>query len=823
MTQRLVERLNGSNFLAVLGQSGSGKSSLVLAGLVPRLLDVEPGLEYLEMTPGDDPLARLEDLLSPTEGGKRLIVVNQFEELFTLCRQEAGRRAFLDRLLGLPRTTRVVVTMRADFWGDIAPYPALKDRMLAHQELIAPMDENELRAAIEEQAQTAGLRFDPGLVDLLLKDVRDAPGAMPLLQHALFELWNRRHGWWLRAARYREIGVQDAIGETASAVYRDLGPEDQERARTVFVRLTRVDKDWAPSDDRRDTRQRGERRDTRQRVALVDLVPAGSDDSATRQLVNRLADARLVVTTWNPTKKDRIEVEVAHEALIRHWSLLRGWLDEDRTSLLLHQNFSRAAKEWDGNDQKDSYLMHRGEHLEKVEALFKLPRFWPTKLEQTYQLRCDVLQQRERERPHEHQFKNIEDAGWGVIFAMNTDTAVRKALVPLLEHRRSEATRKNRAYFKEFRDKDGYRPKDTKWTFFQRHGVATGAPDPEVMPYYLLIVGDPESIPFSFQYDLDVEYAVGRLHFETVEEYARYAHSVVQAETLPLALDRRAVFFGPRNPDDPATERTSESLVAPLAEWASRDVEGWDIQVVLRDEATKQRLGRVLGGAETPALAFTASHGMGFPSEDPRQLSDQGALVCQDWPGPLKWGKPLSPEFYFTAGDVGDDARPFGMIAFLWSCFSGGTPHWDDYQAPSPQVRQAIAPQAFVARLPQRLLAHPNGGALAVIARVAQAGNTFFMVERVRRTLGFFNNTLKRLMEGYPVGLAMEYFNRRYSDLAAERNAQQNELRYGGASDDDKLKQMWSATIDARNYVILGDPAVRSMVREGAADGPPAP
>ncbi len=293
MTKSLVERMNGSNFLAVVGQSGSGKSSLVLAGLVPRLLDVVPDRANLEMTPGDDPLGRLEYLLSPTEGRNRLLVVDQFEELFTLCRKESDRREFLDRLLGLPRTTLVVVTMRADFWGEVARYPALKDRMLAEQELIAPMDEKELRAAIEEQAKTAGLRFEADLSNTILDDVQGEPGAMPLLQHALLELWKRRHGRWLRADAYRATGgVKKAIAETAEAVFRDLPYQDQENVRDIFLRLTRLDEDTVRAEEKCDTpnvNPRGklerkdvgaldeERRDTRQRVPLDELTPAGSD------------------------------------------------------------------------------------------------------------------------------------------------------------------------------------------------------------------------------------------------------------------------------------------------------------------------------------------------------------------------------------------------------------------------------------------------------------------------------------------------------------------------------------------------------------------
>ena len=176
--------------------------------------------------------------------GRAVLVVDQFEEVFTLCRDEAKRRAFFDRLLALARERRVVLTMRADFWGECAPYRTLKEAMQAHQELIGPMDAAELRRAMEQQAEEVGLRFEADLSNTILDEVRGEPGAMPLLQHALLELWKRRHGRWLRAEEYRALGgVQQAIARTAEDVYRQLSPTEQDRVRDIFVRLTRLDEE----------------------------------------------------------------------------------------------------------------------------------------------------------------------------------------------------------------------------------------------------------------------------------------------------------------------------------------------------------------------------------------------------------------------------------------------------------------------------------------------------------------------------------------------------------------------------------------------------
>jgi hypothetical protein len=160
--------------------------------------------------------------------------------------------------------------------------------MEAHQRLIAPLDATELRAAIERQAGAVGLRFEADLAATILDQVRGEPGAMPLLQHALLELWQRRHGRWLLANEYRAIGgVQGAIAKTAETVYAGLTETEQEQVLDIFVRLTRLDEEEGPN---------VERRDTRRRVAMEELVPVGGDVAATKELVARLASAGLVVT-----------------------------------------------------------------------------------------------------------------------------------------------------------------------------------------------------------------------------------------------------------------------------------------------------------------------------------------------------------------------------------------------------------------------------------------------------------------------------------------------------------------------------------------------
>jgi hypothetical protein len=425
----------------------------------------------------------------------------------------------------------------------------------------------------------------------------------------------------------------------------------------------------------------------------------------------------------------------------------------------------------------------------------------------------------------------LEEAGWGVLFPAADDAgsvkrqeAIREALRPLLDLRRAQAGKVRELFYREFTGKDGYRPGESKRDWLGRQRAVPGNPaNPEKVPYYLLIVADPETVPFRFQYQIDVEYGVGRLDFETVEEYARYAQSVIDAEARGAAgaRPRSAAFFGVRNPEDASTQLSADQLVQPLAgTFANRlSANGWGVTTALAGEATKARLGRLLGGDETTGFLFTASHGMGFTNGDPRQLAHQGALLCQDWPGPLRWGRtrPIPPDHYFSADDVGDDARVHGLIAFHFACYGAGTPRLDDYPDAALGPRDQVAPHAFLARLPRRLLAHPKGGALAVIGHVERAWGCSFVWPGVGRQLETFEGTLSRLLLGRPVGWATEPIGDRYAALAVELNGELEDEAQGKAKDDDLVAGLWTANSDARSYVVLGDPAVRLAVAPAPA------
>ena len=400
----------------------------------------------------------------------------------------------------------------------------------------------------------------------------------------------------------------------------------------------------------------------------------------------------------------------------------------------------------------------------------------------------------------------LEEAGWGVIFPRSADSErLREALAPLLDLRRAQAGNRQERFFREFSGDDGYREGDTKVAFLARHGAGPGPADPEKVPYYLLLVGDPEAIPFSFQYQLDVQYAVGRVCFDKPEEYRRYAESVVAAETGGGGRQPRACFFAPANPGDPATGSTCAHLAQPMAAGVRRAQPGWTVETALGEEATRDRLSGLL--EEAPAFLFTACHGVGFPAGDPDQRDHQGALVCQDWPGPHPGG--IDREHYFAAEDVGEQARVHGLVAFCFACFGAGTPRWDDFTRKGQGERRALSPEAFLARLPQRLLGHPNGGALAVIGHVERAWGFSLAWPDAGPQIGAFESAVRRLLAGQPVGWAMEFFNQRYAELSSDLAAEVEALGFGKKLDETVLADLWTASHDARNYTIIGDPAVR--------------
>ena len=428
----------------------------------------------------------------------------------------------------------------------------------------------------------------------------------------------------------------------------------------------------------------------------------------------------------------------------------------------------------------------------------------------------------DRERQEEHfgtkvDEKEISQTGWGIIFASSVGDDVRDALKVLRQHRLKQAGE----HYKEYEiypsvTADDFLREYNEYKIFGEKGKFNSTnmyepADPQKVPYYLLIVGDFEEIPFSFQYQLDVQYAVGRIYFETPEEYAQYAQKVADAETSNLTLPCRTNLFGVRTPGDRATELSADYLIKPLEQFLASDQHflkknsHWQINTHLEQQATKAQLAQLLGGDEKPALLFTASHGVGFDQGDVRQEKCQGALLCQDWPGP--GSGEMKEDYFFSADDIGDDAKLDGLISFHFACFGAGTPKQDDFGHRDNSFQQ-IAEKSFIAKLPQRLLSR---GALAFVGHVDRAWGYSFGGNDHQITS--FENALQHLMEGYPVGAAIEWFNERYAAVSSELTQNLWKMKVAGKRSDDRhLSYLWTTNNDARGYAIIGDPAVRLMV-----------
>ncbi|QSX73674.1 hypothetical protein HIV01_010515 [Lysobacter arenosi] len=402
--------------------------------------------------------------------------------------------------------------------------------------------------------------------------------------------------------------------------------------------------------------------------------------------------------------------------------------------------------------------------------------------------------------------QDLAQVGWGVVFAHDVAAEVVQALKPLLDLRRAQSG----DLFKTFADANAYRPGEKARAWLGRNGAELGEAQVKRVPYYLLIVGGPESIPFRFQYELGVNYAVGRIAFDSAQEYGHYAQSVMAAEQRRPST-RRACFFAVRNDDDRATQMSCDLLMAPLAaalQAGPATTRSWQVQTLMAAEATKAALAGQLNGDDAPALLVTASHGMGFPKDDPLQLRHQGALLCQDWPGPRAHRGAIPGEHYFSADDVADGASTSPAIAFHFACYGAGTPQLDDY-AHADGVRAEIASAPFLASLPRRLLGRAQGGTLAVVGHVERAWTYSFTWPGLGAQTHTFESCLGELMKGARVGAAMDAFSMKHADLAVSLNGELEDLKFGARPDDRSLAGLWTANNDARSYVVIGDPAVQ--------------
>jgi WD40 repeat protein len=397
---RAVEKTGG--LVMLVGASGAGKSSLLNAGLVTALQNGALGDEnrdasgILQLVPGSDPLAeltrRIPELAHVVSGAEErtaqeprtprfadavreavtawaqresssaarpVVIVDQFEEAFALCSDEADRRLFIQLLHaacspadpGDPAPVLVVLGLRADFYEQCLGYPELADALQHRHMVLGPLTNTELREAVTGPAKAVGLELEPGLAELIVREVSaDGPrgahdaGALPLLSHALLATWQRRKAGKLTLAGYRAAGgIQGAVAATAERAWSGLDPAARTAARLLLLRLVRL------GEDTQATRRRGTRRQ---------LAAESTDPNKTEESLEALVRARLVTL-------DAETVEITHEALLHAWPRLRDWIDEDRNDNLLRQRLEEDGRAWEGSN-RDSSLLYRGSRLEQA-------------------------------------------------------------------------------------------------------------------------------------------------------------------------------------------------------------------------------------------------------------------------------------------------------------------------------------------------------------------------------------------------------------------------------------------------------------------------
>jgi hypothetical protein len=464
-------------------------------------------------------------------------------------------------------------------------------------------------------------------------------------------------------------------------------------------------------------------------------------------------------------------------------------------------------------------------------------------------------------------YENLAEAGWAVVVHASDDAALIKALMPLINHRCEQqgitlpptSFRKPEtcgAWLERHSPttpaiKSPWHPKRTPRVpvltyetglscnyWLGRYGVAAGPVNPaRGLPFYLLIAAHPGPlysadqiyIPFDFQYDLDIFWGVGRLCFTDREghhdyaAYTAYAEQVVQFEKRSTSpYQKHIVYFATHHTRDESTKASQEQLVLPLAHGDEQEgIEsvsnacGFTQDVLTGASASRANLSDILRGkvpGGKPALLFTATHGAGLRAADPRLLTQQGALICNDWSGIGS----VKPEHWLAGDSLPEELNVEGLLAIFFACYGVGCPASDQYAAAAGRTRQ-IAPRDLVAYLPQRLLAQ---GALAVLGHVDRAWNYSFSVPElgVKAQTQAFEDLLKRLMGGMRLGFATDQFNMRQAVFGGELSKLVEKIPFASGNPNFRLGEigpLWKAYQDARSYALLGDPAVQARFTSG--------
>lgn len=453
LIQQLLNRMMDEHalhrFLAVVGPSGSGKSSVVKAGLIPALRKgAIPGSQnwfYIEMVPGASPIAELVDgLMSitanplpnlalrlraspqalhdavwealPDDDSELVIMVDQFEEAFTQGTDEE-RIAFLDNIqeaITAPDSRlRVFVTLRADFYDRPLMVAKFSTLMQQRTEVVVPLTIEELERAITAPARRVKVFFQQGLSAAIVSEVSEQPGVLPMMQYALTELFERREGQILTLSAYQELGgVLGALARRADEIYAELDEPHQEATRQLFLRLVTLGEGTE---------------DTRRRVLMSELMEASADQKVMQDVVNSFGSFRLLTFDRDPVTRTPT-VEVAHEALIREWKLLRQWLDEGRSDVRLQRMLSAAAADWQNANREPSFLL-RGGRLVQFEEWIQRSTVGLTKNDREYfdasvverdRFEAEETLRRDRELRNERRLRTLFFIGavGGVVFSI---------------------------------------------------------------------------------------------------------------------------------------------------------------------------------------------------------------------------------------------------------------------------------------------------------------------------------------------------------------------------------------------------------------------
>ena len=390
LTDKLLDKVRQSNFLAIVGQSGSGKSSVMRAGLLHQLKQGEKlagsgQWKVKILVPGEDPLeslaltfidpalseiaaakelmegrkllenSELELLIKARKSPKVVIVIDQFEEVFTLCEDVGKREQFLSCLLEAAEKLKgklcLILAMRADFLGKCLEreYSGLGKKIQENLICVIPMNRKQLQKAIALPAKKVSLEVEEELIQRMLNEIEGSPGSLPLLEYTLTRLWEERSDNQLKLTTYQNMGgIGGTLDSRATEVYEQFSPEEQQIAKLIFLNLTQLGEGTE---------------DTRRRVKKTELVTEKYPETTLEKVIQKLADEKLIVTSENNV------IDVAHEALIRHWTQLRKWLEENRDALGKQRKIEEEAKYWVEKGKDKEYLWGGSRLEEAVEIL----------------------------------------------------------------------------------------------------------------------------------------------------------------------------------------------------------------------------------------------------------------------------------------------------------------------------------------------------------------------------------------------------------------------------------------------------------------------